>query len=115
MSVCHLFESQNAEARSLSGESGVVAPDDYSMAVKRRGAKRMDVEVIVSHLPISWFWFPFLVQLRALNPDTRIVHMQADLTKARLRRRRMPGRAIKLLAYSLFDEIRSETGASVRL
>lgn len=112
MSVCHLFESQNAEARSLSGKSGVVAPDDYSMAVKRRGAKRMDAEVIVSHLPISWFWFPFLVQLRALNPDKRIVHVQAEAVKVR---RRMPGRAVRLLAYSLFDEIRSEPGASVRL
>lgn len=113
MRVCHLFESQNAEARSLTGRDGKVGAEDYSMLAGRR-ARRIEADVIVSHLPISWVWFPFLVQLRALNPDTRIVHAQTWAGAGRPRNRRLPGRGVKLLTYSLFDEIRLDPRVSAR-
>ncbi|MDW3224376.1 MAG: glycosyltransferase family 4 protein [Paracoccaceae bacterium] len=43
---------------------------------------RHDADVIVSHLALSWRSLPALMALRAMNPDTRVLHVEHSYTRA---------------------------------
>ena len=47
-----------------------------------RLAPRLDADLIVDHATLSWARLPFLISLRARNPQARIVHIEHSYTRA---------------------------------
>lgn len=69
---------------------------------------RVEADVIVSHLAISWRLLPLLAALRVLNPTARLVHVEHSYTKCftalNVRRKRRFGALLKL-SYALFHDV----------
>lgn len=83
----------------------------------RRGslsAPALQADLIVSHLAISWRGLPFLMQLRALNAQTPLLHVEHSYT-ASFVAHKVPSklRFFTLLrtAYALFDRIAAVSAA----
>lgn len=83
----------------------------------RRGslsAPRLEADLIVSHLAINWRGLPFLMQLRALNAQTPLLHVEHSYT-AGFVAHRVPSklRFFTLLrtAYALFDKVAAVSAA----
>ena len=75
---------------------------------------RMDADVIVSHLTISWRGLSGLIALRAMNASARLVHVEHSYTKAFTALNvAQKSRFLALLrvAYSLFDRVVSVSHA----
>ena len=69
---------------------------------------RIDADVIVSHLTISWRGLPGLIALRAMNPGARIIHVEHSYTRAFTAlnvARKARFFALLRVAYSLFDRV----------
>ncbi|KZY36412.1 hypothetical protein A3731_15835 [Roseovarius sp. HI0049] len=69
---------------------------------------RIDADVIVSHLTISWRGLPGLIALRAMNPAARIIHVEHSYTRAFTAlnvARKARFFALLRVAYSLFDRV----------
>lgn len=83
----------------------------------RRGslsAPRLEADLIVSHLAISWRGLPFLMQLRALNAQTPLLHVEHSYT-AGFVAHKVPSklRFFTLLrtAYAMFDKVAAVSAA----
>lgn len=61
-------------------------------------SRSISADLIVSHLAVSWRKFPFLVALRAMNPDQQIVHMPPN-------REKTSSISLHNCAMSLFDDV----------
>ena len=69
---------------------------------------RLEADVIVSHLAISWRLLPMLAGLRVMHPHTRLVHVEHSYTEAFVRanvthQRRFA--TLLRLSYRLFDTV----------
>ena len=77
-------------------------------------APRLDADLIVSHLAISWRALPFLMQLRALNARTPMLHVEHSYT-AGFVAHNVPSRlrfhTLLRTAYALFDKIAAVSAA----
>lgn len=77
----------------------------------RRGAlsfRRIDADVIVSHLSVSWRALPGLIALRAIHPDLPLIHVEHSYTEAFTAQNvQSRSRFFALLrtAYALFDRV----------
>lgn len=74
----------------------------------RRCAARVEADVIISHLAISWRLLPYLVSLRALNPTARLVHVEHSYTRnftALNVRRKGRFEALLKLSYAVFHDV----------
>ena len=56
-----------------------------------RLAPKLNVDLIVDHMALSWARIPFLVGLRARNPKARIVHIEHSYTRA-FERQKVPSK-----------------------
>lgn len=77
-------------------------------------APRLDADLIVSHLAISWRGLPFLMQLRALNAQAPMLHVEHSYTAGFVAHRvPSPMRFYTLLraAYAMFDKIAAVSAA----
>lgn len=73
-----------------------------------RGPTRIDGDVLVSHLAMSWRRLPWLIQLRATHAATPMVHVEHSYTAGFLRHNvPHPARFLTMLrvAFSLFDRV----------
>ncbi|MCK0149479.1 glycosyltransferase [Marivita sp. S6314] len=86
------------------------AADQQVMRVNRTALSfgRIDADVIVSHLTLSWRGLPALVTLRAMHPSARILHIEHSYTRAftalnvSAKRRFF---AMLRVGYALFDQV----------
>lgn len=84
--------------------------DQQMIRVNRRALSfgRIDADVIVSHLAISWRALPALVTLRAMHPTARLLHIEHSYTRSftalnvTAKRRFF---ALLRVAYALFDTV----------
>lgn len=79
----------------------------------RLGAPRLAADVIVSHLSLSWANLPMLTALRALNPESRLIHVEHSYTEAFVASHAVPRdrfRTLMRVAYALFDRIAAVSG-----
>jgi len=74
----------------------------------RVSVKRIEADVIVSHLAVSWRALPMLAALRARHPLTPLVHVEHSYTEgfvaANVRRKRRFATLLRL-TYRLFDRV----------
>lgn len=73
-----------------------------------RIAPRLEVDLIVDHATLCWARLPFLLSLRARNPQARIVHVEHSYTRAFEQgevRAKARFRAMLRTAARLFDDI----------
>lgn len=71
-------------------------------------AKRIDADVIVSHLAISWRVLPLLLGLRARHPRAKLIHVEHSYTEAFVAANVPHTRRFALLlrtAYRIFDRV----------
>lgn len=78
--------------------------------VKRGSTKigRLNADVIVSHLSVSWRTLPGHVVLRALNPNTPMIHVEHSYTEAFVARkvlRKARFNSLLRSAYALYDKV----------
>ncbi|WP_424939820.1 glycosyltransferase [Aliiroseovarius sp. S253] len=78
--------------------------------VKRGSTKigRLNADVIVSHLSVSWRTLPGHVVLRALNPNTPMIHVEHSYTEAFVARnvlRKARFNTLLRSAYALYDKV----------
>lgn len=69
---------------------------------------RIEADVIVSHLTVSWRGLPALVTLRAMHPSARLLHVEHSYTRGFTALNVTAKRrfcALLRVAYSLFDEV----------
>ena len=84
---------------------------DHSLRCVKRGSllsARLDADVIVSHLAISWRALPMLVALRLMHPRTPLIHVEHSYTDHFTRHNvTRKGRFATLLrtAYALFNHV----------
>lgn len=84
---------------------------DHSLVVidpGRISLARIEADVIVSHLAISWRAMPMLVSLRGRHPKTPLIHVEHSYTKAFVARNVIHKRRFSTLlrvAYRLFDRV----------
>lgn len=83
----------------------------HSLKVVDRGAifsGRIEADLIVSHLAVSWRVLPLLLSLRARHPAARLVHVEHSYTEAFVATNVIHTRRFALLlraAYRLFDRV----------
>lgn len=115
--VYHLVEARSdraSEAAEYLGRRAGIGPADHRVMPVSTGTLRavpIEADVIVSHLPIKWRRFPFLVALRAVNPTREIVHMETkDYSESTWHTRGvLPNVAsLRNCAYALFDRIQPD-------
>lgn len=71
-------------------------------------AQHLDAEHIFSYLSISWRTFPFFVSLRALNPQSRIVHVNfthSGHPDFSLENEGTRSNSLRRCTYALFDRM----------
>lgn len=114
--VTHLVDDTTAGGVMRVIDHIMTAPDltrdaDHSLVEvtrNRLSAGRLDADVIISHLAISWRLVPVLAALRALNPKARFIHVEHSYTKnftaLNVRRKRRFG-ALLRLSYALFHNV----------
>ncbi|MEO1722828.1 MAG: glycosyltransferase family 4 protein [Pseudomonadota bacterium] len=86
---------------------------DHSHEIRRirRGAlvaPRLEADVIVSHLTVTWMNVPLLTGLRALNPDVPMVHVEHSYTESFVAMHAVPRQRFATLmrvSYAMFDRI----------
>lgn len=95
----------------ITTSSDLARTADHSLRLVNRHSialGRIDADVIVSHLSISWRGLPMLLALRAANPRTSLVHVEHSYTESfvaiNVAHR---GRFATLLrtSYALFDRV----------
>ena len=71
-------------------------------------AARLEADLVVSHLTISWRGLPFLIQLRALNAQTPMLHVEHSYT-AGFVAHKVPSKlrfhTLLRTAFALFDKV----------
>lgn len=84
---------------------------DHSLRCIKRGSlltARLDVDVIVSHLAISWRALPMLVALRLMHPRTPLIHVEHSytdhFTRHNVTRKRRFATLLRT-AYALFNHV----------
>lgn len=114
--VTHLVDDTTAGGVMRVIDHMMTAPDltrdaDHILVeVARNGLPtgRMDADVIISHLAISWRLIPALAVLRALNPRARFIHVEHSYTKSftaqNVRRKRRFG-ALLRASYAVFHDV----------
>ncbi len=84
---------------------------DHEIKYVSRGTTRLgglDADIIVSHLTVSWRTLPCHVSLRALNPDTPLVHVEHTYSEGFVTHNvRRKGRFLTLLktTYAIYDQV----------
>ena len=77
-------------------------------------APRLEADLIVSHLAISWRGLPFLMQLRALNAQTPMLHVEHSYT-AGFVAHNVPSKlrlhTLLRTAFALFDKVATVSAA----
>ncbi|MEL6576173.1 MAG: glycosyltransferase [Pseudomonadota bacterium] len=77
----------------------------------RRGslmAPRLNADVIISHLTVTWMNLPLITGLRAVNPDVSIVHVEHSYTEGFVASHAVPRNRFSTLmrvSYAMFDRI----------
>jgi len=94
----------------LSAETLASAADQRLMTVDRGGfgPGRLQAEVIVSHLAVSWRSLPMMALLRLLNPRSRLIHVEHSYTENFVSHcvpRKGRFRRLLRTAYGLFDTV----------
>jgi D-inositol-3-phosphate glycosyltransferase len=95
----------------LSQDPGLKTCSRQSVVNVRRGrltAPRLESDIIVSNLSVSWRNLPFFVTLRAANPHTSIVHVEHSYSESFVAMnvaRRDRFEALLRTVYSLVDVI----------
>lgn len=114
--VTHLVDDTTAGGVMRVVGHMMTTPDltretDHSLLEVKRNRLcigRVEADVIVSHLAISWRLLPLLAALRVLNPAARLVHVEHSYTKCftalNVRRKRRFGALLKL-SYALFHDV----------
>lgn len=114
--VTHLVDDTTAGGVMRVIDHMMTAPDltrdaDHSLLEVKRNrlsARRLNADVIISHLAISWRLVPVLAALRALNPKASFIHVEHSYTKnftaLNVRRKRRFG-ALLRVSYALFHNI----------
>lgn len=83
----------------------------HEVRILRRGglsAPRLEADVIVSHLSVNWANLPMFTMLRALHPQTPLLHVEHSYTEAFVAGHLVPrGRfaALMRVTYAMFDRI----------
>ncbi len=126
--VNHLIPAKRSDAASIADRfisaAGLDVTSTNKMVPIANGgmsAKRLDGQMIVSHLPVKWRNFPFFVTLRALNPDCEIIHVEhaagqlhkeASVEASISSGVSVPHRSKSLMrsTYALFDRVVSASG-----
>lgn len=92
----------------------------HSIRPIRRGAlsmRRIEADVIVSHLSVSWRSLPALISLRAMHPDTPLIHVEHSYTQS-FTALNVPNRGrfktLLRIAYALFDHLIAVSEAQAR-
>jgi glycosyltransferase involved in cell wall biosynthesis len=72
-----------------------------------RLAPKLEADLIIDHMALSWGRLPFLISLRARNPKARIVHVEHSYTRG-FEKQKVPSKArfrrmIRLAAFFLND------------
>lgn len=95
----------------LTGDPVLARTGRHEVRVLRRGAlaaTRLDADVVVSHLAVSWANLALLTSLRAMNPATPLVHVEHHYTE-RFVAANVPARrrfeALMGTAFALFDRV----------
>ncbi|MEL6217357.1 MAG: glycosyltransferase family 4 protein [Pseudomonadota bacterium] len=84
--------------------------------VVRRGslsAPRLQADIIISHLSVSWSNLPMFTALRALNADVPVIHVEHSYTEAFVAGHAVPRRRFGTLmrvVYAMFDRIVAVSG-----
>ncbi|KIC36981.1 glycosyltransferase [Leisingera sp. ANG-M7] len=114
--VIHLVDDTTAGGVMRVVGHMMTTPDltreaDHSLLEVKRNSLcigRVEADVIISHLAISWRLLPLLAALRVLNPAARLVHVEHSYTKCftviNVRRKRRFGALLKL-SYALFHDV----------
>lgn len=114
--VVHLVDDTTAGGVMRVLDHILTAPEmgemaQHSLVRVARGRvslKRIEADVIVSHLAVSWRALPMLAALRARHPRTPLVHVEHSYTEgfvaANVRRKRRFAILLRL-AYRLFDRV----------
>ncbi|MEQ8877096.1 MAG: glycosyltransferase [Phycisphaerales bacterium] len=92
----------------LMSQSGLAHQNLRKLTRGSLSSGRIDADVIVSHLTISWRGLPGLIALRAMNPAARIIHVEHSYTRAFTAlnvARKARFFALLRVAYSLFDRV----------
>ncbi|WP_297758859.1 glycosyltransferase family 4 protein [uncultured Shimia sp.] len=101
----------------LTGRPELTGCVEQSVHAINRGSLtigRIDADVIVSHLTVSWRGLPGLVALRAMNASAGLVHVEHSYTRAFTAlnvARKSRFFALLRVAYSLFDTVVSVSHA----
>ena len=114
--VMHLVDDATAGGVMRVLDHITTAPEMTAFARQtvmqvRRGrpyVRRIDADVIVSHLSVSWRTLPALIALRALHPHRPLIHVEHSYTEAFAAQNvTAPTRFLALLrtAYALFDQV----------
>ncbi|MDC0657810.1 glycosyltransferase [Leisingera sp. SS27] len=114
--VTHLVDDTTAGGVMRVVSHMMTTPDlkreaDHSLLEVKRNRHsvgRLEADVIISHLAISWRLLPLLASLRVLNPAARLIHVEHSYTKCftvlNVRRKRRFGALLKL-SYALFHNV----------
>lgn len=116
MRVLHLVDDTTAGGvmrvlEHITTSAGMARLACHSFRVidrRRLTIGRMDADVIVSHLSISWRGLPLLLALRAANAGAALIHVEHSYTECFVASNvSHPGRFASLLrtAYALFDRV----------
>lgn len=73
-----------------------------------RIAPRLDADAIVTHMPPCWARLPYLLSLRLLNPDARLIHVEHSYTgcwEAHNVRSRARFRTMLAAAMRIYDDV----------
>ncbi|MEM6677965.1 MAG: glycosyltransferase family 4 protein, partial [Pseudomonadota bacterium] len=82
----------------------------------RRGAlvaPRLEADVIVSHLTVTWMNLALITGLRALNPDRPILHVEHSYTEGFVASHDVPRQRFATLlrvSYAMFDRVVAVSG-----
>jgi len=111
MNAIHLIDDRRMGGVTRFLEQlNTLRPGDKTEFCKRGSMRAVSygVDLIVSHLAISWRTLPMLIALRACNPKARLIHIEhsycAGFEKHRVSKQRR-FRALLRAAYGLFDEV----------
>ncbi|THD74752.1 glycosyltransferase [Thalassobius vesicularis] len=112
--IVHLIDDTNAGGVMRLLEHICADPEmnrtaQHIMRPVKRGAlsmRRIQADVIVSHLSISWRTLPSLISLRAVHPGTPLIHVEHSYTQS-FTALNVPNRerffSLLRIGYSLFD------------
>ena len=114
--ILHLVDDATAGGVMRVLDYLVTSPElaeqaDHTLRHVPRGSLRLgrlDADMIVSHLAVSWRTLPMLALLRLRNPHARLVHVEHSYTESFVAHCvRRKGRFALLLrtAYNLFDRV----------